>query len=139
MRLVLQTEGIPIAKARIRAMVRGKHAHVYDPQLKLLQHFKWQLQQESQKIGLERPLALPITVCLTFGMPYPKSMSKKKRIAALPITKPDIDNLAITVLNCGNGILWEDDRIIVSLQAKKLYADKPFTLIQVTPFLLEQK
>jgi Holliday junction resolvase RusA-like endonuclease len=37
----------------------------------------------------------------------------------------DLDNIAKAVLDAGNGILWDDDRQIVSLSICKLYVEVP--------------
>ncbi len=52
--------------------------------------------------------------------------------AKLP-TKQDLDNLIKWTLDCGNGILWSDDRLIVAINAEKRYDKKAYTLIEITP------
>lgn len=78
-------------------------------------------------------------VGLDFHMPMPKNLSKSK-INAIACgfsrynKKPDIDNLVKFYLDCGNGILFSDDRMIVQLQASKVYSEEPKTIITVKPF-----
>jgi Holliday junction resolvase RusA-like endonuclease len=64
---------------------------------------------------------------LYIRLPIPQSHNKKRREACLsgvekPIKKPDIDNLAKSVLDGMNGIVWRDDSQIVSLHVTKVYA-----------------
>ena len=59
----------------------------------------------------------------------PKSFSKKKTARALdgliqPTTKPDLDNVAKTVLDALNGVAWRDDSEITSLTVMKTYGER---------------
>lgn len=52
--------------------------------------------------------------------PYPKSFPKRKQTRKQPMqVRPDLDNLAKTVLDAANGILWHDDAQITNLQVSK--------------------
>lgn len=58
----------------------------------------------------------------------PKSFSKKRMRAALageiqPTAKPDVDNVAKTILDALNGVAWRDDSEITSLIIMKTYAE----------------
>jgi len=46
-------------------------------------------------------------------------------------TKQDIDNLVKFYLDCGNGILWSDDRLIIAINCEKRYEKKACTLIEI--------
>ena len=59
----------------------------------------------------------PLVVSICFVLP---DLASGKR--AMPITRPDLDNLLKGLLDCGNGILWHDDAQIVDLIAVKRYA-----------------
>ncbi len=70
-------------------------------------------------------------------MPVPKSYSKTKKEKALaneirPIVKPDCDNIAKNINDSLNGIVYPDDKQIVSLTVNKYYSDCEYVLIQVT-------
>jgi len=72
-------------------------------------------------------LETPVGVYLYIRLPIPKSHSKKRKDACLsgqekPIKKPDIDNLAKSILDGMNGVIWKDDAQIVSLHVTKVYA-----------------
>lgn len=48
-----------------------------------------------------------------------------------PTKKPDIDNLAKFYLDVMNGIMYDDDKQIVSLEIRKFYGDKDCTSISI--------
>lgn len=76
----------------------------------------------------------PLYVSMRFYMPIPASWSKKKQAAALgsPHDKmPDIDNLVKFILDVGNEVLWEDDRLIFCLDCIKIYDNNPRTEIEI--------
>jgi len=58
----------------------------------------------------------------------PKSFTKAKRKAALegiehPTTKPDLDNIVKLLADAMNGIVYKDDKQIVSICVSKKYAE----------------
>lgn len=64
----------------------------------------------------------------------PKSASKAKRIQMEkgilnPTKKPDLDNIAKSILDALNGIAYKDDSQVVELTVKKMYADKPYVRV----------
>ena len=63
-------------------------------------------------------------VDVIFYMKAPQSMSKVKREAlhGVPHTyKPDLDNLLKWILDIGSGIIYEQDSIVASISATKVY------------------
>ncbi len=73
---------------------------------------------------------------LTFYLPIPVSSTNTHRNAKLwaiqhHIQKPDCDNLVKFVLDCGNGVLFDDDSQIVEISAKKQYSQHPRTEIEL--------
>jgi Holliday junction resolvase RusA-like endonuclease len=89
-----------------------------------------------------------LSVVVRAFMPIPQSFSRKKREAALagdimPTSVPDIDNL-VKMLDGLNyhpprfkgdrekrPIIWHNDAQIVSMQAIKVYSDRPRLVIDV--------
>lgn len=76
----------------------------------------------------------PLAIQLEFGLPVPKSTSKKKASdmlcqIILPTKKPDIDNLTKSVMDALNGVAWHDDAQVVQLEARKNYAEDPYILM----------
>jgi|SRR6185369_16984055 len=128
---IISIRGIPIAKARPR--LSGKKAFNSQSQMQLAT--KWQLKgliQGRTKIDSK----VPIWVKLRFYMPIPQNLSqiKKKRVLEgfeKNVCRPDLDNLEKWILDCGNGILWEDDAQIYKLESEKMYCTNPRTEIEI--------
>uniref|UniRef100_A0A6M3JAY5 Putative endodeoxyribonuclease n=1 Tax=viral metagenome TaxID=1070528 RepID=A0A6M3JAY5_9ZZZZ len=124
-------EGRPVAQARPRFFRRGKIVGTYSGQAK--DKKAWISQAILQIKGhLEGPLA----VSMVFLMPIPKGTSKKNVDAMLDCKihhtkKPDIDNLGKWVLDCLNGIAYQDDSQIIHLASRKLYGTAPKTMISI--------
>jgi Holliday junction resolvase RusA-like endonuclease len=135
----LSLYGNPVPKARARTVRTGSSIHSYDPQQKLKEGCKWQLRSQY----VEPLLTCPIRIDLLFRLPIPKATSgirKRQMINGVffHIKKPDIDNLTKFVLDCLNGIVFEDDSQIVDLCAKKVFSVEPGTLIRIASASLVQ-
>lgn len=72
----------------------------------------------------------PIHVDVSFFMPLPKSRTKKEPDTPHHI-KPDLSNLVKFVEDVGSGILYKDDSIIASMNARKQYSENPRTEITI--------
>lgn len=72
----------------------------------------------ADQAGIERPLRCPLYVDVEIHVTKPKSTKLAK-------PKPDVDNYAKAALDAGNGILWEDDYLIVDLRVSKHWTDGP--------------
>lgn len=121
-RLIIYTE--PVPKGRPRFTRQG---HAYTPKETLRYESKirtcWQLAHLGVITG-------EIKVRIDFYMPIPKSMSKADKQRAieqelLPAKRPDIDNLAKSVLDALNEVAYWDDNQIVKLRLNKWYATEP--------------
>ena len=80
----------------------------------------------------DKPLKAEIDVF----MPVPKSYSKKKAAQALkntirPTVKPDCDNIAKNINDALNGIVYPDDKQIVSLTVNKLYSNNECVRVKI--------
>lgn len=62
----------------------------------------------------------PVCVKIDAFFQKPKSAPKSR---VFHMTKPDLSNVAKTVEDAGNGILWDDDKQIVSMTLTKQYGD----------------
>ena len=128
--LILQIPGNPIAKKRPRFARRGKFVSTYNPQESEEGKFICLMQNQIKHDPV--PAGTPIALKLEFHMPYPASISKKKKESGLFHTKkPDLDNLIKFVKDCANGILWHDDSQVVRVEAVKQYRDNPATQIYI--------
>lgn len=144
--MIIEIEGMPIAKARHRHYLRHGCIIAYDPQedaknatrFLIQRKFRQALDSDDRKIVVEASnltRSSEFDVEIDFYLPIAKSSSEPERNRFLwigrPNVKPDVDNLAKFYLDCANGILWTDDKQIVSLKSKKYYSDKPRTVIKI--------
>lgn len=118
----------PVPKGRPRFSKVGGFMRSYTP--KKTSDYETQVRTQAQTVMTREPLETPVAVYLYFRLPIPKSHSKKRQEACLsgserPTKKPDIDNLAKSVLDGLNGVVWHDDSQIVSLHLTKVYARNP--------------
>jgi len=121
--LHIRIQGEPIAKARHRARRQGTGIKCYNPQA---QQDNWVAYLLAHELAGRPPVEdQPLEVRLLFGVAKPKSHRK------YPAVKPDLDNLIKSILDCANGILWSDDKLICRILAEKIYVDEPFTDIKI--------
>lgn len=135
--------GTPLAMMRPRAVIRGRHAGVYDPQSKIKAKqrslmAKLVALEDCDSNHLEDLYSLPLHVLIRFLVPVPfsdaiPSRNEKLHGAILPDKKPDLDNKIKYILDIGNEIIWRDDAQIVSLEAKQFYSETPCTILDVRP------
>lgn len=76
-----------------------------------------------------------ISIKILFKFEVPKSYSKKKKEKALEgILRPhkaDIDNYIKSVLDGLNKVAYKDDRVIYSIYAEKIFADRSETIVEI--------
>ena len=141
--------GIPIAKARHRTFVRGGRTMQYDPQNIDKERVRslfsqWVLLAFNHKNNgkFQKPSNFDqedtFFVNLCFHLPFSRSLNvgQKNRILwgfKEPDDKPDIDNLIKFYLDCANGILFPDDRMVTVIHAEKVYSTTPKTVIEIMP------
>jgi len=118
----------PVPKGRPRFSKIGGFMRSYTP--KKTSDYETEVRTQAQAVMTREPLETPVAVYLYFRLPIPRSHSKKRQEACLngserPTKKPDIDNLAKSVLDGLNGVVWHDDSQIVSLHLTKVYARNP--------------
>ena len=124
--LSISLPGDPKTKLRPRFSRHKGKVRTYSAQSEEEETVKWQL--KSRMVGLE-PLEGPLNVeviCI-FGRPK----SREKLNETFHTVKPDLDNLVKWIGDVGNGILWYDDKQIVTISAVKIYGEKARTIITV--------
>lgn len=121
--------GLPIAQPRVKATAfvgaDGKaRGRVYTPQAKV---GPWRervavLALAGRQAG--KWTEGPVRLSLRFVFPRPKAKCWKTRPqpAEWMISKPDLDNLAKSVLDAVTGVLFKDDAQLCSLTVEKLVA-----------------
>ena len=122
----LTIPGEPVAKGRVRMTSSGI---AYTPAKTMNYEI---LVKELYIINhQDRPLIEgQIEATLKAYFTIPKSATKKKRALMIdekvrPIKRPDLDNIAKTVLDALNGLAYKDDSQVVSLILEKYYSDTP--------------
>jgi len=141
--------GPPVPKMRARFFKKGISIHSYDPQHADKNHTKnyMMLQVRRAMNDKDKKTAIEATdlslnslfsIEMHFHLPIPKMEARSKKNSKLCgfdrcNTKPDLDNLEKFYLDCANGILFHDDRMIISLQSKKTYSENPRTEIHILP------
>lgn len=123
MKIKLVVPGKAQAKERPRL---GKY-RTYTP-YKTKNYENWIRTLFIQNYPLMKPLESPLKVSIVLNVDIPTSISKKKQEEMrkgliLPTKKPDVDNVAKSILDALNKIAYRDDKQIISLEIKKQYAD----------------
>lgn len=134
----LMEKPIPLKRGRLFKL-NGK-TMVYDSQkreksktrhLIFKQHLKKPIKNGDDWISSALSvLTGPLKIDVTFYMPMPKSLSKKKRDAMVDtphIKRPDIDNLEKYILDCLTGCAIIDDSLVYDMHSRKLWSDNPRT------------
>lgn len=124
----------PVPKGRPRFSKIGGFVRSYTP--KKTSDYEAQVKAIAQNAMTREPLETPLAAFLYFRLPIPKSYPKKRIAACLsgserPIKKPDLDNLAKSVLDALNGVVYLDDAQLVSLHVTKVYSHNPGVDIMV--------
>ena len=123
-RFTVPGECVPKARPRVYRGNDGK-SHAITPQKTLSYEnlVKWVLTNTENF----KPLTGEIEAHITVYMQIPKSMNKKDRQLVEegkknPTKRPDIDNLAKSVLDAINGIAYKDDSYVTKAVIEKKYA-----------------
>lgn len=127
-----EIEGIPVPKGRSRSTRSGHH---YTPAK--TRAYEELVALRAKEAMREPPLEGPLQVSITFFMPIPASWSKGKRDRAHSglidhTVKPDLSNLAKSIEDGMNGIVYQDDSQLVGIIIWKRYSDRPRAAVQVT-------
>jgi len=124
--------GEPVAKGRPRFSTRGGKTRTYTPTKTA--EAEWSIRLYAvAAFGNQEVFDGPVRVRLVFVLRRPKSVSAKKR--PWPSVKPDVDNLAKTVLDAlSAAVAWIDDSLVCILEVEKMYAsleEEPRTVIHI--------
>lgn len=118
--------GKPIPKARPRFYRRGERVVTFDSQSEEVGMVRLLMRA---KMGGREPFEGPLRVNMVFIFEPVKR--KQKEYPGFHIKKPDCDNALKFFLDAGNGILWNDDKQVVSLTGVKIYGEKAKTVITI--------
>ena len=122
-------EGVPVGKGRARAFRVGAGVRMHTPPKTKAYEAAVALAAKAA-MGGQVPFSGAVAGWITFSMPIPASWSHRKaQDARLGLTRhlstPDIDNLSKAILDGCNGVVFEDDKQLIYLEATKRYADRP--------------
>ena len=124
-------------QGRPRAVRMGAGVRMYDPpKSKAYKQMVSARVRSYMKINGIQTITAPIAVHLNFYFTPPKSYSKK-RIRAIETKeelftkKPDLDNLAKSILDACNNLLFKDDSQIVGLTIGKHYGHEDYVDVKV--------
>lgn len=126
-RYIIPGECVPKGRPRFR-----RRGHAYTPKKTKL--YEKQVKEYLIAQGA-KPSDKPLEVWIYVYKQPLKSWSKKliaraTRGLVLADKKPDVDNYTKSVLDASNGVLFNDDKQVVSLHVIKAYAPKAFVVIE---------
>ena len=126
--ITVTIEGEPHPQRRPRAVRMGQHVRMHEHKADTA----WKKDAAKQIIAQlpideSRPVfrsGVPLRVEIIFEFSCPKGDHRKRkpRLMRWHTKKKDLDNLAKSVLDAANGILWHDDGQIVILDCRKVIA-----------------
>ena len=130
--MIIVIEGTPIAKMRVGQSGRIR----FNPQKAIEQKMKGVIKSQMAGKGL---FTGPVKVHIMALFPRPKKHLGtgknrgmiKNRAPRFYTIKPDCDNLAKFYCDVMNGIVYEDDKQVVSLSVMKEYGHDARTIIQI--------
>lgn len=133
--------GLPIAKGRPKFARRGNFVTTYTPE-KTRDYEAIVAAEAVTSMRGEAPLKGPLELTMQIFLPIPTSYSKKKAQACreqsmVPTKTPDWENVAKSVCDAFNGIVWDDDSQIVDAHVSKRFADTACVIAIVTPLDLQ--
>ncbi len=116
----LKVMGPVVAQHRPRITTAGKFPRTYP--VKADVYYREKLYWEAKRLKMKPiPRTVPLRVIIRVYILRPKSISATKRF--FPTVKPDIDNYEKMIFDGLNGLIWEDDAQIVSVDSWKNYSD----------------
>lgn len=126
----------PVPKGRPRVDTRGKFPRMHTPQRTI--DFERLVAAEARKtMASAVALSGPLQIVLDMYLPIRPSWTRKRQeMARQGLERPisgglDWDNLAKSVCDAFNGIVWQDDSQIVDGRCRKFYADEPRIVARV--------
>jgi Holliday junction resolvase RusA-like endonuclease len=128
-----EVPGDPKGKARPRVCFKGKRAWAYTPKnTRSYESLIKKCARDSKVTKLEGSVYLSIEAVFK----VPKSATKSKKEEMLkgkirPTKKPDMDNIAKTVMDALNGIAYDDDKQVGCLQIVRRYGEEGMLVIWV--------
>lgn len=129
--------GEVVGKGRPRFAKRGNFVQAYTPE-KTASYENLVKLHAGIAMNARQPIAIAVSCTIAIEVMPPASWSQKKRTAALsgdvhPTSKPDLDNCAKGIFDAMNGIVWIDDKQVVSMTVVKRYGQVARAAVEVRP------
>jgi len=140
--MILKLYGLPIAKQSTRfKTIKNKLGNSVNIQYTQKNIKDYANNMQSQILSQLPPdykiIDEPIEVHFIFHFPYNKTLSKEDKqnkslgLSKFKDTKPDFDNLAKSICDIMNGIVFKDDSQIVRAVVEKFYSEKVGVVIEI--------
>jgi Holliday junction resolvase RusA-like endonuclease len=134
-------DGVPHGKGRPRFRRFGNFVSTYTD-AKTKSYETLVKEAAKQAMGSSPPIEGPVRFYCTIRLPVPKSYPKKRLEACLngsewPTKKPDWDNVAKSVADAMNDVVFLDDTQIVIARIVKVYSADPGVEVTVKEILDE--
>ena len=140
--IIVNIDGKPIALSRPRFRRIKKGVMCYNAQSEDENKFKFEVSKQISDEDKEFIASLKdkthyVEINCVFAIKIQSAGSKKSKDEKragniLPDTRPDIDNYIKFVLDSIHDVIYDDDKIVTGVSAKKIYADEPYTNIKIT-------
>jgi len=135
MTLQFTIPGPPVGKGRPRFSTQGGKPRSYTPAV-TREYEALIAARAAEAMAGRDPLQTQLTVYIYAAMGIPLSWSKAKRQAALDgdiyPARPDVDNIAKTVLDGMNGVIYADDAQVTYLKVTKKYSAEGMVTVWIS-------
>jgi Holliday junction resolvase RusA-like endonuclease len=132
MAITFEVPGDPVPQPRPRVSTRGGFARAYVPAKHPVHAYRHAVQVAAIDAGLRND-AKPVAVVIDFVFARPKSHMRKSGVKpdAPQLPRPDVDNLAKSVLDSIGPIIG-DDAQVSRLVVEKSYGTEGRTTVRIT-------
>lgn len=132
MRVNFTVEGKPLGWQRTGHNHKTKAIYMPEKARQHEQLVAWAYKRQCR--GFRFPNGTYLDMRVIAYIPVPKSATKTNRQKMLsgeirPTVKPDWDNIGKLIADALNNVAYDDDKCIVDAQVRKIYSDKPRTLV----------
>jgi Holliday junction resolvase RusA-like endonuclease len=136
--VVFTVPGVPVGKGRPKFSRHGANVMVRTPE-KTANYENLVKLAAAEAMAGNAPMKRPVALLLTMNMPIPASWSKKRQELATrgligATVKPDLDNVCKAIADAMNGIVYQDDKLIVSATIVKQYGTVPHVAVRVQEY-----
>lgn len=134
--VLIVIEGLPVAKGRPKFARRGNFVTTYTPEKTREYENRVAVEARISMLGME-PMTRPVKIDIQIFLPIPASYNKAKAQSCregktVPTKKPDWENVAKSVCDAFNGVVWLDDSQVTYAYVSKEFSDSPCVVASVT-------